>query len=124
MDIIFVRDLRVDTIIGVYDWERQVKQTLAFDIEMATDIRKAAATDNIEFALNYHAVAQRVTSYVESSNSLLVETLAENIATLICNEFNVPWLRLSLSKPNAVLGAQSVGVIIERGSKPASGIKK
>ncbi len=121
MDIIFIRDLRVDTIIGVYDWEREVKQTLVFDVEMATDIRKAAATDNIDFALNYHAVSLRIISYVQSHHALLVETLAENVATLIRNEFHVPWLRLTLTKPNAVLGANAVGIIIERGSKPASG---
>ena len=121
MDIVFIRDLRVDTIIGVYDWERQVKQTLVFDIDMATNIRKAAATDNIEFALNYHAVSLRVVDYVKSQHVLLVETLAENVATLIRNEFHVPWLRLTLTKPNAVLGAKSVGIIIERGSKPIGG---
>ncbi|MET0357139.1 MAG: dihydroneopterin aldolase [Cellvibrio sp.] len=119
MDIVFIRELRVDTIIGIYDWERQVKQTLVFDMEMATDIRKAAATDDIEFAVNYHAVAQRIIAYVESHHALLVETLAEDVAALIRKEFNVPWLRLSLTKPNAVLGARAVGIIIERGSKSA-----
>jgi len=121
MDIVFIRDLRVDTIIGIYDWEREVKQTLVFNIEMATDIRKAAATDNIDFALNYHAVSQRIAAYVESHHALLVETLAENVAALIRNEFHVPWLRLTLTKPNAVLGANAVGIIIERGTKPAIG---
>jgi len=121
MDIVFIRDLHVDTIIGIYDWEREVKQTLVFNIEMATDIRKAAATDNIDFALNYHAVSLRITAYVESHHALLVETLAENVAALIRNEFHIPWLRLTLTKPNAVLGASAVGIIIERGTKPATG---
>ncbi|RYY74242.1 MAG: dihydroneopterin aldolase [Gammaproteobacteria bacterium] len=121
MDIVFIRNLRVDTIIGIYDWERQVKQTLVFDVEMATDIRKASATDNIEFALNYHAVSQRIIAYGESHHALLVETLAENVAALIRSEFHVPWLRLTLTKPNAVLGANAVGIIVERGVKPTLG---
>jgi dihydroneopterin aldolase len=121
MDLVFIRDLRINTIIGIYDWEREVKQTLVFDVEMATDIHKAAATANIEFALNYHAISQRIIAYVESHHALLVETLAENVAALIRNEFHVPWIRLTLTKPNAVLGASGVGIIIERGIKPAIG---
>jgi len=117
MDIVFIRDLRVDTIIGVYDWERQIKQTLIIDVEMATDIRQAAATDDLQYALNYHAVSLRIASYVESHHALLIESLAESIADLIRTEFNVPWLRLTLTKPNAVLDARAVGIIIERGSK-------
>jgi len=117
MDIVFIRDLRVDTIVGVYDWERQIKQTLVFDIDMATDIQHAAQTDDLQFAVNYHAVSLRVASYVEAHHALLVETLAENVANLIRTEFNVPWVRLQLTKPNAVLGARAVGIIIERGQK-------
>lgn len=122
MDIVFIRDLRVDTIVGVYDWERQIKQTLVFDIDMATDIHRAAATDNLQFAVNYHAVSLRVASYVESNHTALIETLAEDVAALIRTEFNVPWVRLQLTKPNAVLGARSVGVIIERGKQ--SGVEQ
>ena len=64
MDIVFIRDLRVDTIVGVYDWERQIKQTLLFDIDMATDIHRAATTDDLQFAINYHAVSLRVSAFV------------------------------------------------------------
>lgn len=117
MDIVFIRDLRVDTIVGVYDWERQIKQTLVFDVDIATDIHRAAETDDLQFTVNYHAVALRITSYVEANHALLVETLAENVAALILAEFNVPWVRLQLTKPNAVLGARAVGIIIERGQK-------
>jgi 7,8-dihydroneopterin aldolase/epimerase/oxygenase len=120
MDIIFIRDLRVDTIVGVYDWERQVKQTLVFDIDMGTDIRRAAASDDLQFALNYHAVSLRVAAYVEAHHPALIETLAENITALIRTEFNVLWVRVQLTKPNAVLAAKSVGVIIERGTKPSA----
>ena len=116
MDIVYIRDLRVDTIIGIYDWEREVRQTISIDLKMASDIRPAAASDNIEFALNYKAVAKRLIDYIENSEFLLVETLAEKIAALVRDEFSVPWLRLRLSKPGAVRGAKDVGIIIERGS--------
>lgn len=119
MDIVYIRDLRIDTIIGIYDWERQVKQTVSLDLEMATDIRQAAATDDIQFALNYKEVSKRLIAYVEHRNALLVETLAEEITQIVRTEFNVPWLRLRVSKPGAVRGARDVGLIIERGVKSA-----
>lgn len=118
MDIVYIRDLRIETIIGIYDWERQVRQTVSIDLEMASDIHKAAETDDIQYALNYKAVSKRLIAYVENRNALLVETLAEEIAKIIREEFNVPWLRLRLSKPGAVRGARDVGLIIERGVKP------
>jgi 7,8-dihydroneopterin aldolase/epimerase/oxygenase len=118
LDIVYVRDLRIETIIGIYDWERQVRQTVSLDLEMASDIRQAAATDDIQYALNYKAVSKRLIAYVENRNALLVETLAEEIAKIIREEFKVPWLRLRLSKPGAVRGARDVGLIIERGVKP------
>jgi len=114
-DIIYLRDLRIDTVIGIYDWERRIKQTIVLDIEMATDIRKAALSDNIEDTLNYKAVAKRLISFVEKSNFQLVETLAEEVARIITDEFAVPWLRLQVNKQGAVRGARDVGVIIERG---------
>ena len=116
MDKIFISDLRIDTIIGIYDWERQVRQTVSFDLEMAHDIRRAAQTDDIQYTLNYKAVAKRLITFVESSQFLLIETLAEDAARLIMVEFTVPWLRLTLHKPGALRGARSVGVMIERGS--------
>ncbi len=118
MDIVYIRDLHIDTIIGIYDWERQVKQTVSLDLEMATDIRKAAATDDIEHAVNYKSVSKRLIAYVENRNALLVESLAEEIAAIVLEEYQVPWLRLRLSKPGAVRGARDVGLIIERGIKP------
>jgi dihydroneopterin aldolase len=118
MDIVYIRDLRIDTIIGIYDWEREVRQTVSIDLEMASDIRKAAETDDIQYALNYKAVSKRLIAYVENRNALLVETLAEELAQVIRTEFNVPWLRLRLSKPGAVRGARDVGLLIERGEKP------
>jgi dihydroneopterin aldolase len=117
MDLIFVRDLRVETVIGIYEWERQIKQTVNIDLEMGTDIRRAAATDSIADTLNYKAVSKRLIQFVSESQFLLVETLAENIATILLDEFQVPWLRLILSKPGALRGSREVGVVIERGTK-------
>lgn len=118
MDIVYIRDLRIDTIIGIYDWEREVKQTVSLDLEMAADIRRAAETDDIQFALNYKAVAKRLITHVENSQCLLVERLAEEVASIVISEFNVPWMRLRLSKPGALRGSQDVGLLIERGVKP------
>ncbi|MCG8378186.1 MAG: dihydroneopterin aldolase [Proteobacteria bacterium] len=117
MDIIYLKDLRIDTIIGIYDWERKMKQTVIIDLEMATDIRKAADSDNIDDTLNYKSVAKRLISFVGDSEFELVESLAERIAELVMTEFNVPWLRLSLNKKGAVRGVRDVGVIIERGNR-------
>jgi 7,8-dihydroneopterin aldolase/epimerase/oxygenase len=121
MDIIYLRDLRIDTVIGIYGWERQVKQTIVFDLEMATDIKKAARSDCIEDTLNYKAVAKRLIDFVSHSQFALVETLAERVCEIIVTEFNVPWVRLQLNKKGAVRGARDVGIIIERGVKPEHG---
>jgi dihydroneopterin aldolase len=117
MDIVYIRALKIDTVIGIYEWERRIRQTISIDLEMGTDIRRAAASDQIDDALNYKAVAKRLIAYVEAAEFQLVETLAEKIAEIVLGEFQVPWLQLRLSKPGAVRGAQDVGIIIERGSK-------
>jgi dihydroneopterin aldolase len=116
-DIIFITDLQIETIIGIYDWERKVRQTVSLDLEMATDIRKAAQSDSIEDTLNYKAVAKRLIAFVEESEFQLVETLAERIAGIVTEEFGVTWLRLKLHKPGALRGSRDVGVMIERGSR-------
>ena len=115
MDTVFINDLRIETIIGIYDWERKVKQIISLDLEMGTDIRQAAATDAIDDTLNYKAVAKRLIAFVEASEYQLVETLAEKIAAIVLGEFTVPWLKLTVHKPGAVRGSRDVGVIIERG---------
>ena len=117
MDIVYIRDLQIETVIGIYDWEREIKQTVSLDIDMATDIRKAAESDNIQDTLSYNTVAKRLIEFVSGSEFLLVEAMAEECGQIVMNEFNVPWLKLKLSKPRAVLGARDVGVIIERGEK-------
>ncbi|PSL10864.1 dihydroneopterin aldolase [Marinobacterium halophilum] len=117
MDIVYIRELQVETVIGIYDWERKVRQTVSLDLEMGTDIRAAAATEDIENTLNYKTVAKRLIAFISESEFLLVETMAEEIAQIVQSEFPVPWLRLRLSKPGAVRGARDVGVIIERGTR-------
>ena len=117
MDIIYINDLRIETIIGIYGWERKTRQTVILDIEMGTDIRKASTTDNVEDTLNYKLVAERLFEFVGGSEFELVETLAERISDILLNEFNVPWLRLKLNKQGALKGVRDVGVIIERGQK-------
>jgi 7,8-dihydroneopterin aldolase/epimerase/oxygenase len=115
MDKVFISDLRIDTLIGVYDWERRVRQTVVLDLVMAHDIRRAAQTDNIEHALNYKAVAERIVGFVEASEFFLLEAMAEKLADLVMSEFSVPWLQLKVRKPGALRNASDVGVIIERG---------
>lgn len=117
MDIIYLNDLRIDTVIGIYDWERRIKQTVVLDLEMGADIRQAAASDHIDDTLNYKAVAKRIIGFVEQSEYQLVETLAEKVAAIILGEFNVPWVRVRLNKQGAVRGARDVGVIIERSAQ-------
>jgi dihydroneopterin aldolase len=114
MDKIFIHALKTEAIIGIFDWERQVRQTVLLDIEMSADIRKAALTDSIDDTLNYKRVAKRVLAFVEASQFHLVETLAESVAMLILEEFDIAWVSIILSKPGAVRSSRDVGVSIER----------
>jgi len=115
MDIIFLHDLTIETIIGIYDWERKEKQSIILDLDMAADISVAARTDVIEDTLNYKAVAKRLIEFVGDSQFQLVETLAERVTEIVLNEFDVKWVRLRVNKKGAVRYAGDVGVIIERG---------
>lgn len=117
MDIVFINDLEIETVIGIYDWERRIRQTVCLNLEMGSDIGKAADTDRIEDALDYKAVAKRLIGFVEKSDFQLVETLAERCAEIVLDEFAVDWLRLRLDKPGAVRGSKSVGILIERGRR-------
>ncbi len=117
MDIIFLGGLEIETIIGIYDWERTTKQTVVLDIEMAFDIEKAAETDDIEYTLDYKKVSKRIISFVENSEFLLVEKLVVEIANILRNEFAVPWVKIALNKKGAIRGASDVGIVIERGQK-------
>lgn len=118
MDTVFIENLSVDTIIGIYDWERDIRQTVTLDLEMAFDNRKPAASDRIDDTLNYKAVSKRLIAFVQAAHFELVESLAEHCARIVLDEFDVGWLRLRVGKPGAVTGARSVGVVIERGTRP------
>ena len=118
MDKIFLNELKVDTIIGIWDWERKIRQTVVIDLEMSADIARAVASDDIEDTLNYKGVAKRVQQFVGESRFKLVETLAERIAGIIRDEFGVAWVRVQVHKPGAIRGSRDVGVDIERGERP------
>ena len=106
MDIIYLHGLKIDATIGIWDWEKAIKQTIVIDLDMGADIRKAAASDDVKDTLNYKAVAKRVQQFVGDSSYELVETLAEKIAEIVLNEFDVPWVRVKLNKPGAIRGVR------------------
>lgn len=117
MDIVFIEELSVITTIGVYDWEQTIRQKLVFDIEMGWDNRKAAASDDVNDCLSYADISDAVIEHVETQRFALVERVAEEIADLLLQRFNSPWVRIKVSKPGAVAQARNVGVVIERGQR-------
>lgn len=117
MDIVFIKQLQVISTIGVYNWEKSIQQKLFFDLEMAFDNKPAAKNDDINLALNYFSVSERVIKFAQENQFELIETMAERVAELIMQEFSVPWIKLTLHKPGALPKAQSLGVQIERGLK-------
>ncbi len=114
MDSIFLSDMKVETIVGIWDWERKIRQTVSIDLQLGADIKRAAASDSIDDTLNYKLVAKRVQQFVAESSFKLVETLAENIAEVVISEFEVPWVEVRVNKPGAIRGARDVGVKIRR----------
>lgn len=118
MDRVFIQDLEIETVVGIYDWEREIRQKVVLNVEMSADIAKAAKTDHIDDTLDYKAVSKRLIQFVGQAEFFLVETLAERCATIVLEEFGVAWVQLRLDKPGAVTGSRSVGVMIERGIKP------
>jgi dihydroneopterin aldolase len=117
MDTIFLRDLRIRTIVGIWEWERRMPQVVSIDLDMATDIRRAAGSDDIADTLDYKAVTRRIKAFVADSRFNLIETMAEQIAGIILAEFGVPWVRVAIHKPWAIRGSRDVGVVIERGDR-------
>ena len=117
MNSVYIRGLRAEAVIGVYEWEREIRQALVLDLEMASDTVRAAASDQIADALDYAAISTQVVALVEASEYQLIETLAEAVSVMIRRDFGVPWLRLRVSKPGAVAEAEDVGVIIESGER-------
>lgn len=116
-DRIFIEGLETEAVIGVYDWERTIRQPLVFDLELATDATAAATDDCIDHAIDYAAVAQCVIQEVGRSQYQLLETLVEHLAAILLQQFNLSWMRLRVTKPNAVPEARGVGLVIERGSR-------
>jgi dihydroneopterin aldolase len=123
MDILFIREFEVRAINGGLDWERQVKQSVVLNLEMETDVKAAAATDDVDRTLSYGKIRKALETFVGNSSFQLIETLAEQTAALVMTEFGVRWLRLELIKPRplSLSGHHMVGVVIERGSRAASG---
>jgi 7,8-dihydroneopterin aldolase/epimerase/oxygenase len=122
MDKIFLSSLSVECIVGIWEWERRVKQTVVIDLQMATDIRKAAASDRIEDTIDYKKVSKRVQAFVGESQYQLVETLTEKIAETIVTEFGVSWVKVRLNKQGAIRGARDVGIEIERRREDYAGL--
>ena len=114
MDRIFLHDMKVETIVGIWDWERKIRQTVSIDLEMGADIRRAATSDSIDDTLDYKLIAKRVQQFVSDSSFQLVETLAEQIAEVVLSDFDVPWIEVRVNKPGAIRGARDVGVKIRR----------
>ncbi|RPI14253.1 MAG: dihydroneopterin aldolase [Lysobacterales bacterium] len=121
MDIIFLSGLTTECIIGIWDWERRVKQKVVIDLEMAADIRRAARTDHIDDTLDYKRVSKRLLQFVTESEFQLVETLTERIAEIVVTEFGVAWVRVRLNKQGALRGSRDVGILIERRSEDYAG---
>lgn len=118
MDTVFIEGLEVDTVIGAYDWERTIRQCLRLDLYLGWDNRAAAAGDDLLKALDYATVSQRIQAFASESQFILVETFAERLVQLLMSEFQIPWVRLKLTKPGAVPAASGgVGVEIERGCR-------
>ncbi len=114
MDKIFLNSLAIDCIVGIWEWERKVRQRVVIDLEMATDIRVAAASDRIEDTIDYKKVSKRLQTFVGESQFHLVETLTEKIAEIIVTEFKVSWVKVRLNKQGALRGSRDVGILIER----------
>lgn len=116
MDITFLHGLKIDCIIGIWDWERRTRQAIVIDLDMASDVKRAADSDDIKDAVDYKAVSKRLIEFVGQSEFQLVETLAERVAEIVLKEFDVPWVRVRINKAGAVRDAGDVGIVIERGT--------
>lgn len=118
MDTIFISELKLDALIGIYAWEREVPQTLQLDIELAVDASRSATSGRIGDTVDYAAVVRRISDIVTSQHYTLIEKLAEEVAAAVLNEFNTPWVRVSIAKIAALRNVRKLGVIIERGVRP------
>lgn len=114
MDILYIRDLRVEAVIGVHEWERRIRRKLRIDLEVGADAARAAASDRIEDTADYAAIAARVAAVAAEREYILLETLAERLSGVLLGEFGAPWCRVTVGKPAAVPGAAEAGVVVER----------
>jgi len=119
LDIIYIHGIKCECVIGVWGWEKAITQTLYIDLDLATDITKSATSDDLKDTLNYKVIADRVIEYAKNNQFELIETLIERISEVVLSEFNVPWVRIKLDKGGAVKNVKNVGILIERGVKPA-----
>jgi 7,8-dihydroneopterin aldolase/epimerase/oxygenase len=117
MDVIYLHNLRVETVIGVWDWERRIRQNLLIDIDLGTDVSRAGETDDIADTVDYKAVSDRVISFTAGSEFRLIEALADRIAAIVLEEFDVKWIRVQINKQGVVRHVRDIGVIIERGER-------
>ena len=113
-DTVFINGLKAASVIGCYDWERDIRQTLVIDLELKADFTRAAQTDALKDALDYAAISQRVIAVCDESRFQLLEALAEHLAAIVLKEFSVESLRMTITKPGAVTEAEGVGVVIDR----------
>lgn len=117
MDIIFLHDFKVKTLIGIYPWERKVAQTIQLDLEIGLPNQRAGKTDHIDDAMNYALIVQAIHNILDREHFSLLEALAEHIALTIMREFGSPWVKVSIAKLGIIRGIKKVGICIERGSK-------
>ena len=115
MDKVFIKGLHIQTTIGFFQWEKEIKQTLVIDVAMAWDTAKAAENDELAKTLDYAEISTVIETFANDNPVDLIETLAERMAAFLMSEFHIPWLKLTLGKPGAVHNAATVGVEIERG---------
>jgi dihydroneopterin aldolase len=117
MDKVFIKGLNIQTTIGFFQWEKQIKQTLVIDLAMGWDTAKAALNDELDKTLDYADISVAIERFANDNPVDLIETLAERLASYLMTQYHIPWLKLSIGKPGAVHNAQTVGVEIERGTK-------
>ncbi|GLX77700.1 7,8-dihydroneopterin aldolase [Thalassotalea insulae] len=117
MDKVFIKGLSIQTTIGFYAWEKEIKQTLVIDLSMGWHTAAAAENDELAKTLDYADISERIAEFANQNPVDLIETLAERLATFLMQQYHIPWLKLSIGKPNAVHNAQTVGVEIERGQR-------
>lgn len=115
MDIIFLREIRVDTLIGIYEWEKRVPQTLQIDLEIGLPNSRACHSDDIADALDYAKIIAHIRDVLQSRHFNLLEALAEHIAQILLDDFRAPWVKVSVAKPQAIRDSKMVGISIERG---------